>query len=71
MSQNLLLSDDELVELTGRRRSDAQERELSHLGVPHGRRSDGSLVVLRSVVEHLLGAAASGATMRAEPQVQP
>lgn len=69
---SLVLASDELAELTGRRHSDAQERELKALGIPFGHRSDGSLVVLRSVVEHLLGAGAGGGTMhRDEPEVQP
>ena len=67
----LLLTDDELTELTGRRRVDAQERELKHLGVPHGKRTDGTLVVLRSVVEHLLGSRQTATMRRPEPQIQP
>lgn len=68
----LVLTSAELAELTDRKRGDAQERELRALGIPFGRRSDGALVVLRSVVEHLLGAEARGATMvAAEPEVQP
>lgn len=67
-----LLSPEELVELTGRKRADAQARELDHLGVPYGERSDGSIIVLRSVVEHLLGAEVARATIaRPEPQLMP
>lgn len=65
----LTLTPTELRELTGRRRGDAQERALNHMGIPYGRRPDGSLVVLRSVAERLLG---GGGTMpKAEPQLQP
>lgn len=68
----LVLTAGELVELTSRKRGDAQERELAALGIPFGHRSDGSLVVLRSVVEAQLGAEARDATMAgAEPKVQP
>jgi hypothetical protein len=68
----LLLTDDELTELTGRRRVDAQERELRALGIPFGRRTDGALVVLRSVVVQLLGGGVARATMtRPEPQLMP
>lgn len=69
---SLTLTPDELAEITGRRRCDAQARELKALGIPFGRRSDRSLVVLRSVVEHLLGAGAQRVTMaRPEPQLMP
>ena len=72
MHSALVLSSDELVDLTGRKRADAQERELEHMGVPHCKRSDGSLVVLRSVVEQRLGAEVQRATMaRPEPQLMP
>lgn len=43
----LLLTPDELRELTGHRRADAQARELEFLGIPFRTRRDGSLVVLR------------------------
>lgn len=42
----MFLDPDQLRELTGRLRSDAQRRELEHLGVPFRVRRDGSLVVL-------------------------
>lgn len=63
MTQPLLLTAAELRELTKHRRCDAQMRELSHMGIPHGRRSDGSLVVIRSVVQQLLGAETAGAML--------
>lgn len=68
----LILTPDELAELTGHKRADAQARELDHLGIPHSERRDGSIVVLRSVVEHLLGAEMARATIaRPEPQLMP
>lgn len=69
---DLVLSADELAALTDRRRSDAQARELVHMRIPYNVRSDGSLVVLRLVVEQLLGANRAGVTIRRpEPRVLP
>lgn len=42
----------ELKSLTGAVRSDAQARELAHLGIPFTRRRDGTIVVLKIHVEH-------------------
>lgn len=47
----MILSAQELVEVTARERPCAQARELEHLGIPYRRRRDGSLVVMRSHVE--------------------
>lgn len=47
----LTLSPQELRELTGHRRSDAQRRELEHMRIPFKIRRDGSLAVLRIHVE--------------------
>lgn len=43
----MILTENELEQLTGARRSDAQARELSFLGIPYRKRRDGSIVVLR------------------------
>lgn len=48
----MILSPAELRELTNARRSDAQARELDHLGIPYKERRDGSLVVMRIHCEH-------------------
>lgn len=68
----LTLSADELRELTGRRRSDAQARALEHMGIPFSTRPNGSLAVLRSLAERALG---GDGTMtpptRPEPVLQP
>lgn len=61
----LTLTPDELRELTGKRRSDAQRRELEYMRVPFKVRRDGSLAVLRIYVDP------ERVTMRPEPQVQP
>lgn len=47
----MILTPDQLSQLTGRRRCDAQRRQLDFLGIPYRLRMDGSLVVLLSDVE--------------------
>lgn len=54
-SGNVILSPAALRELTDKRRSDAQARELQHLGIPFRTRRDGSIIVLE---EHVNGSAA-------------
>ncbi len=51
----MILSQQELAELTGRQRCDAQARVLSFMGIEHRRRPDGTLAVSRAHVEGLLG----------------
>lgn len=51
----MLLSVDELVELTGKTRRGAQGDVLRALGIPFKARPDGSLVVLRDAVQAALG----------------
>ena len=53
----MILSPEELRELTGRRRSDAQRRELDRMGIRYGVRTDGSVVVLETAVNRALGQA--------------
>lgn len=64
----VILTPDQLADLTGKRRSDAQRRELDYLRVPYKVRRDGSLIVLRRDVE-------PGATIAQqqehEPELQP
>jgi hypothetical protein len=43
----ITLSASEIEQYTGKRRPTAQSKVLDALGVPHKRRPDGSLVVLR------------------------
>jgi hypothetical protein len=47
----VILTDQELVELTRRKRPGAQRRVLVALGVAFGQRPDGSIVVFRRDVE--------------------
>lgn len=51
----MFLTADEVRELTGCQRPSAQERALKRMGIECRRRSDGSVVVLRAVVEIVLG----------------
>lgn len=48
----------ELVELTGRRKRDAQVQTLRAMGIEHKVRADGKVVVLRRHVEQELGVSA-------------
>jgi len=50
----MMLSRDELVELTGRRAKNAQIRALRFMGIEHKIRPDGSVAVLRAHVESVM-----------------
>jgi hypothetical protein len=63
----LTLTADELRELTGKRRSDAQRRVLEHMGIPFFERPDGTLAVLRASVEPAHG----GRMPATEPELMP
>lgn len=52
---SILLSDDELAELTQRQRASKQREVLLQLAIPFKIRPDGSLVVLRAAMEAALG----------------
>ncbi|HEX2531362.1 MAG TPA: DUF4224 domain-containing protein [Burkholderiaceae bacterium] len=60
----MFLSPEELIELTGKKRSDAQIRALRFMGVEHRVRPDGSLAVLRAHVEKLFGGVPAGEKIR-------
>jgi hypothetical protein len=49
------LNEDELWQLTGRRRGFAQCKQLQSLGVPFNRRMDGRPVVARAAAEQAMG----------------
>lgn len=64
----MFLSDDEIEELTKRQRRPAQARVLAFMGIEHKLRPDGSVAVLRSHVERVLGdGAASKDRKKTEP----
>lgn len=63
-----ILSEEDLYELTRRKYAPAQARQLRCMGIEHRARADGSLVVLRSHVEKILGAVPQNHVKRkAEP----
>jgi hypothetical protein len=66
----VLLTEAQIRELTDRRHHDAQQRALDRMGIPYRVRPDGSLVVLRAVVELLIGMPAANIA-EPEPEVQP
>lgn len=47
----LTLTSKEIAELTGKQRPTAQARVLDALGYPYKQRPDGTLIVLRSMVD--------------------
>lgn len=68
----MFLTRAEVEALTARQRTDAQAHELDLMGVTHKRRTDGSVVVLRALVEHLFGFSTTRTQVEVvEPHVQP
>ncbi len=64
----MILDDDQLYQLTKRKRSSAQVRVLRGMGIQHTTRPDGSVVVSEAHVEHLLGGEVSkGPKKQIEP----
>jgi hypothetical protein len=51
----LILTDQELQQLTGRQRRPAQLRALKWMGIEHRVRPDGSIAVLREHVQNVMG----------------
>lgn len=58
MPEPLFLTIDEMIELTGKRRRDAQVAALRSIGIEHKVRADGRVMVLRKHVEQVFGAVA-------------
>ncbi|MHB0991670.1 MAG: DUF4224 domain-containing protein [Burkholderiales bacterium] len=52
----MILTQGELVELTGRQRSQAQMKVLRFMGIEHRQRPDGRIIVLRAHVDRIFGA---------------
>lgn len=63
----IILDPDEIKEITNRTRVHAQARMLRAMGIAHKPRADGSLVVLRSHVEKLLGGSVESKGKAIEP----
>lgn len=60
----MILTPEELVDLTKRQRSNAQAKVLRHLGIEFKPRPDGSLVVARASVDAALGLSPSSAKIK-------
>lgn len=63
----MFLTPDEVRELTGRLRRDAQAAALRHMGIEHKVRPDGSIAVLRAHVEREFGVDEQTQTKDIEP----
>lgn len=63
----LVLTPEELREVTDKKKPAAQARELDAMGIRYRRRRDGSLCVFRV---HAVGHLPDGATIQAEPELQ-
>lgn len=64
----MFLTDQEIADLTHRQRKPAQARVLTFMGIEHKPRPDGSLAVLRSHVERILG---EGAILKIRRKTEP
>ncbi|SDH11724.1 protein of unknown function [Paraburkholderia phenazinium] len=62
---SMFLTENELAELTGKRRHNAQVKVLRGMGVEHKIRPDGSIVVLRAHAERILGERAPKSKIKA------
>lgn len=52
---SMFLTEDEIASMTGKRRHNAQVKVLRTIGMEHKVRPDGSIVVLRTHAERILG----------------
>lgn len=52
----VFFSDEEIVELTGKKRYSSQRKALNVMGISHVVRPDGSIAVMRAHVEKIFGA---------------
>jgi len=66
----VILSPDELIEITGKSRPKAQAAVLAALGIPAKSRPDGSLVVLRVAAQVALGHHEATAPREQRPQLR-
>jgi hypothetical protein len=51
----MLLTTEEIEQLTNRKRHPSQSQALRYMGIEHRRRPDGTIAVLREHVEQVLG----------------
>lgn len=66
LAWSLTLTDDELIDLTRKRRPSAQVRALRSMGIEHRVRPDGSVAVLRAVVNQEFGVKCNPTPRRSE-----
>lgn len=69
MSTSIVLTKDEIEALTGRHRRDAQIKALRFMGIEHRVRPDGTVAVLKTHIDLVLGGNISrpSKTRRSEP----
>lgn len=67
MNSTTFLSEDEIVELTKKRRKSSQAVALRFMGIEHRIRPDGSLAILRTHIEQTLGVIATERSRKPEP----
>lgn len=68
--QNQILSHEDIVVLTRKQRPTAQARYLTHLGIDHRFRPDGTLLVLSDCVRRAMGLDDSQKSTRKKPAVK-
>lgn len=66
---SLILDSDEVGALTDRTQHAAQARVLRAMGIEHRARPDGSLAVLRSHVEEVMGGGKHSRRKKPEPEI--
>jgi hypothetical protein len=65
ISNSILLTDDEVIELTHKKNRSAQVRALRRMGIEHRVRPDGTIVISRCYIEKILsGKVAENATIK-------
>jgi hypothetical protein len=64
---SLFLTPEEIKQLTGKEKRNAQIRALNQMGIVHKVRADGSPVVLESHVNKVLGGSVQTKNKEAEP----
>lgn len=65
----MFLNSDQLQGLTKKVRPSAQARELVRLGIKHGVRGDGSIVVMEAAVDAVLGPGTASRLRKTAPNL--
>lgn len=63
----MFLNNEQLRNLTNKQRPTAQARELLRLGIKHGIRGDGSIVVMETAVDAVLGPGTAARLRKSAP----